>query len=260
MKKLLSSGNTNAKTKKNSRPTRILYLHPSKIEGKDMCPYASVNCRLVCLNTAGRGAMSSVQKARITRTKKYVLDKDKFMDKLHKEITSFAKYYERRGIDVAIRLNGTSDQPLVESLTKSYEMPKNVLFYDYTKNPKKARNRVFRDGTTYVVTFSRSEKEGSDKQSLEVLKNGGTVAIVFDKLPKTWNGYFVVDGDKRDDLMLDLDEPCVIGLLAKGKAKKDESGFVVKYTSDHMWSNQNEYDDEPRHWEKMSAHLERHAY
>jgi hypothetical protein len=66
-----------------------------------------------------------------------------------------------------------------------------------------------------------------------VLNNGGMVAVVFDKLPKTWNGYLVVDGDKRDDLMLDIDEPCVIGLLAKGKAKKDASGFVVKYTTEH---------------------------
>jgi len=234
MKDLLSNGNTNAKTKKNVRPTKILYLHPSKIEGKEMCPFASIGCRMSCLNTAGLGVMQSVQNARIERTKHYVLDKGKFMDKIHKEITSFAKHYERKGMDVAIRLNGTSDQPLVESLVKSYEIPKNVLFYDYTKNPKKAGRRVFDDGTTYTVTFSRSEKDGSDDQSLRVLDKGGMVAIVFDKLPRTWHGYFVVDGDKRDDLMLDIDEPCVIGLLAKGKAKKDTSGFVVKYTGEHM--------------------------
>jgi hypothetical protein len=233
MKKILSPGNTNAKTKKNYRPTKILYLHPSKIEGKEMCPFASEGCRMSCLNTAGRGAFTNVQEARIERTKHYVLDKDKFMDKIYKEIVSFAKYYERKGMDVAIRLNGTSDQPLVESLVKSYEIPKNVLFYDYTKNPKKAGRRVFSDGTTYTVTFSRSEKDGSDDESLMVLNNGGMVAVVFDKLPKTWNGYLVVDGDKRDDLMLDIDEPCVIGLLAKGKAKKDASGFVVKYTTEH---------------------------
>jgi hypothetical protein len=242
MKKLLSNGNTNAKTKKNSRPTKILYLHPSKIEGKDMCPFASDGCRMSCLNTAGRGAMSTVQKARIIRTKKYVLLKDMFMDKIHKEITSFAKYYERRNIDVAIRLNGTSDQPLVESLVKSYEMPKNVLFYDYTKNPKKAGRRVFSDGTTYTVTFSRSEKEGSDEESLTVLRNGGMVAIVFDELPKTWNGYYVVDGDKRDDLMLDINEPCVIGLRAKGKAKQDTSGFVVKNTQTEIKSTKQQYE------------------
>ena len=242
MKKILSNGNTNAKTKKNSRPTKILYLHPSKIEGKDMCPFASDGCRMSCLNTAGRGAMSTVQKARIIRTKKYVLDKEKFMDKIHKEITSFAKYYERRNIDVAIRLNGTSDQPLVESLVKSYEMPKNVLFYDYTKNPKKAGRRVFNDGTTYTVTFSRSEKEGSDEDSLTVLRNGGMVAIVFDELPKTWHGYYVVDGDKRDDLMLDINEPCIIGLRAKGKAKQDTSGFVVKNAQTEIKSTKQQYE------------------
>lgn len=261
MKKLLSSGVTNAKTKKNQRPTRILYLHPSKIEGKDMCPYASENCRLVCLNTAGRGAMQSVQDARIRRTKKYVLDKENFLKQLHKEIQSFSKYYIRKGKEVAIRLNGTSDQPLLESMqSRDLRFNYNIVFYDYTKNHKKAGTRYIGDGNRYVVTFSYSEKEGSETQALKVLSNGGHVAIVFDELPKTWNGYPVVDGDERDDLMVDLKQPSIIGLLAKGKAKKDTSGFVVKKTSDHMWSDENEYNDEPRHWERMSAHLERHAY
>lgn len=232
MKKLLSNGVSNAKTKKNFRKTRILYLHPSKIEGKDMCPYASDICRLVCLNTAGRGAMQSVQEARIRRTKYYVLNRQEFYDKLHKEIYSFAKFYMSRNKEVAIRLNGTSDQPLVETLivAQMREIPSNVVFYDYTKNHKKAGTRVLPSGHRYVVTFSLSEKDGSEAQALEVLNNGGHVAVVFDKLPKTWNGYPVVDGDERDDLMIDLDQPSIIGLKAKGKARYDNSGFVIKTT------------------------------
>ena len=46
-------------------------------------------------------------------------------------------------------------------------------------------------------------------------------------LPDTWNGFKVVDGDVRDDLMLDV-SGVVLGLRAKGKAKKDTSGFVIQ--------------------------------
>ena len=104
----------------------------------------------------------------------------------------------------------------------------NIVFYDYTKNYKKAGTRYDIDGNRYVVTFSYSEKEGAESQALEVLKGGGLVAVVFDKLPDTWNGYPVLDGDERDDLMVDIEGPAVIGLKAKGQAKNDTSGFVVR--------------------------------
>lgn len=263
MKKLLSSGNTNAKTKKNQRPTKILYLHPSKIEGKEMCPFASEGCRMSCLNTAGRGAMQSVQDARIRRTKHYVLNRDAFYNQLYNEIQSFSKYYVNKGKEVAIRLNGTSDQPLVETLFHQVRrFNYNIVFYDYTKNHKKAGTRYGIDGNRYVVTFSYSEKEGSETQALDVLENGGNVAIVFDELPKTWHGYPVVNGDERDDLMVDLKEPTIIGLLAKGKAKHDTSGFVVKKTDEHMHVPQplTASYSEDRFWNDMVAHQERFSY
>src|SRR5210317_1651921 len=234
-KKLLSPGSSNAKTAKNQRPTKILYLHPSKIEGREMCPFASKGCRMACLNTAGRGAMASVQMARIERTRKYVLYREDFFNQLYNEIQSFSKYYVNKGKEVAIRLNGTSDQPLVETMFKQVRrFNYNIVFYDYTKNHKKAGTRYGIDGNRYVVAFSHSEKEGSESQALDVLKNGGLSAIVFDELPKTWHGYPVFNGDERDDLMVDIEGAAVLGLVAKGKAKHDTSGFVVKKTADHM--------------------------
>jgi len=228
-KKLLSPGSSNAKTAKNQRPTKILYLHPSKIEGREMCPFASKGCRMACLNTAGRGAMASVQMARIERTRKYVLYREDFFNQLYNEIQSFSKYYVNKGKEVAIRLNGTSDQPLVETMFKQVRrFNYNIVFYDYTKNYKKAGTRYGIDGNRYVVTFSYSEKEGAESQALEVLNRGGLVAVVFDNLPDTWNGYPVLDGDERDDLMVDIEGPAVIGLKAKGQAKNDNSGFVVR--------------------------------
>jgi hypothetical protein len=228
IKKLLSDGNSNAKTKKNSRPTKILYLHPSKIEGKEMCPFASEGCRMSCLNTAGLGGVyPSIQEARINKTRYYVTNKMAFYDQLQKEINNFAK---RHTGEVAIRLNGTSDQPFVETLivAQMRQIAPNVIFYDYTKNPKKAGVRLLPSGHKYIVTFSHSEKNDSLNNTLNVLNNGGIAAVVFNKLPNEWNGFTVVDGDMSDDLMIDLKPGTIIGLKAKGKAKKDQSGFVVQ--------------------------------
>ena len=260
MTKLLSNGSSNAKTKKNQRPTKILYLHPSKIEGKEMCPFASEGCRMSCLNTAGRGAMQSVQDARIRRTKQYVLNRVEFFDKIQKEINGFAKWHKR---EVAVRLNGTSDQPLVESIivAQMRHIEPNVVFYDYTKNHKKAGIRLLPSGHTYVVAFSYSEKEGSESQALDVLEGGGISAIVFDELPKTWHGYPVVNGDERDDLMVDIEGPAVLGLVAKGKAKHDTSGFVVKKTANHMHVPKpvTVSRTEDIFWNEMAAYQERFA-
>ena len=45
----------------------------------------------------------------------------------------------------------------------------------------------------YHLTFSRNE--ANDKETMEVLRHGGNVSIVLDKLPEIYNGYKVVNGD-----------------------------------------------------------------
>ena len=59
---------------------------------------------------------------------------------------------------------------------------------------------------------------------------GGNVAAVFNKLPESWNNFTVIDGDENDLRYLDY-KNVVVGLVAKGKAKKDTSGFVIDYVS-----------------------------
>ena len=46
------------------------------------------------------------------------------------------------------------------------------------------------------------------------------------KLPSMFKGLKVIDGDTHDMRFLDEDN-VVVGLKAKGKAKKDYSGFVI---------------------------------
>jgi hypothetical protein len=59
-----------------------------------------------------------------------------------------------------------------------------------------------------------------------VLLMGGNVAVVFrNQLPKTWKGFEVVNGDETDLRFLDK-KGVVVGLIEKGLAKKDSTGFV----------------------------------
>lgn len=223
MKKYLSEGSWNSKTKKNHRDTLILYMSPAKQNsiGRNLCPKASAGCLASCLYTAGRGAFSSVQKARSERTEVWIHQPDIMLHSIAEQINKRAK----RVTELAVRLNGTSDTNIVDRLLKRHAIRENVVFYDYTKIRERS---VFKDTlpNRYVVTFSRSED--NEHEALDVLANGGIVAVVFDKLPDTWNGYPVVDGDERDDLMLDIDGGTVLGLKAKGRAKRDQSGFVIK--------------------------------
>ena len=57
---------------------------------------------------------------------------------------------------------------------------------------------------------------------------GINVAVVFRnaELPDKWLGIKVINGDKHDLRFKDA-KGCIVGLKAKGKAKKDKSGFVV---------------------------------
>ena len=84
--------------------------------------------------------------------------------------------------------------------------------------------------SNYSLTFSRSECNG--ETALEMAKAGANVAVVFDTrkgedLPKRWGSRPVIDGDTHDLRFLDA-RGRVVGLRAKGPAKRDDSGFVVR--------------------------------
>jgi hypothetical protein len=101
-----------------------------------------------------------------------------------------------------------------------------VQFYDYTASlTRMERWLAGKMPANYHLTFSR--KENTPDQVVDaVVKSGGNVAVVFDKLPTTWRGHKVIDGDLNDLRFLDP-VGVIVGLKAKGKAKTDASGFVV---------------------------------
>jgi hypothetical protein len=229
MKLQLLSFNADAKTRKGNGAdylTAILYLAPAKIAGRgEVCSHRSVACTAACLFTAGRGQMNSVQSARVRKTQLFFDNSAEFLRLLREDIVAFQAYCAKRGAKACVRLNGTSDIPW-ERFKFFSDFP-SVQFYDYTKNPVRMMaycNRLL--PANYHLTFSRSES--NEAQALQVLRDGGNVAVVFSSasFPAFWNGIEVASGDETD---LRFTDPrnCVIGLKAKGKAKQDASGFVV---------------------------------
>jgi hypothetical protein len=227
---LLSPGATNAKTSKNSIKTFILYLSPYNLNSKgiNLCPKASKGCAAACLYTAGRGAFSNVQKARQNKTELYLNDKKGFVVSLALQIMKEYTKAKKGNYKIAFRLNGTTDIDFVYLLNKYANLDISTLkdfavFYDYTKILGKAKKYL--NHPNYFLTFSRSET--NDQDTNEAIKLGINVAAVFSSdLPKTYKGAKVIDGDKSDLLMI-YNKGVILGLKAKGKAKKDKSGFVI---------------------------------
>ena len=238
--KLLNSGN--AKTLKGEKVgfrTFGLHLSPATKSGYNVCQWASAGCRAACLDTAGRGCMSNVQNSRIAKTQRFFKDNFGFMSDLRIEIGKAIKSAARKNLTPCFRLNLTSDipwenirkgrteKPPICSLNVMEEFP-NVNFYDYTKGF--TRMMAWLNGKlpeNYHLTFSRSE-ETSDDRIKKILSLGGNVAVVFrGSLPKTYLGFRVVDGDEND-LRFKDEKGVIVGLVEKGLAKKDETGFVVE--------------------------------
>jgi hypothetical protein len=226
MSKLLNAGNyKTSKGEKYGWKTYGLHLAPFNLSGKNVCSSATAGCSTACLNTAGRGIMHSVQDARIKKTRRFFEDRDGFLSQLYKEITSSIKSAKRKQIKSCFRLNLTSDLPWENLVVKYFPF---AQFYDYTKHLK--RFVRFLEGklpANYHLTYSRSE-ETTDAMVIALCKSGGNVAVVFrDHLPKTWLGIEVIDGDDSDLRFQDR-KGLIVGLLEKGLAKKDETGFVVE--------------------------------
>ena len=224
--KLLNGGNhKTVKGESFGWKTYGLHLSPFNISGNNVCPNASTGCAAACLNTAGRGAMRNVQEARIRKTQFFFNDREGFLRQLFKEIKSSIKSATRKELNSCFRLNLTSDIAWERYIIPAF---KNHQFYDYTKS--KTRMRRFLQGKlpeNYHLTFSRSE-DTKDSEVKEFCSAGGNVAVVFrGHLPSEWKGIKVVDGDVSD-LRFQDEQGVIVGLVAKGLGKKDETGFVVE--------------------------------
>lgn len=227
--KLLSAGSTNYKTAKNKEKTFILYLAPynQNNKGVNLCSKASEGCIKACLFSAGRGAFNSVKLARTNKANLYVENRILFLELLTAEILGKINYYAGKNVKLYFRLNGTSDIDIIGQIKTKLNVDllsfENVYFYDYTAILGKVKKYLHTE--KYVLTFSR--KENNEMDCLQALKLGANVAAVFSgQLPANYAGYPVVSGDKTDIEMISF-KSTILGLSAKGAAKKDNSGFVI---------------------------------
>ena len=192
-----------------------------------ICPYQDIaKCKSACLNTAGLGGVyPSIQKARQRKTDLFLNDRDEFMRQLVHDVEKFIRACDRKEKLPAIRLNGTSDiqwEKIDIEGQNIFEMFPNVQFYDYTKIPTRKVDNI----PNYHLTWSYSEANDKYAKMFDQVPNNKAVVFRTKDLPSMFKGLEVIDGDTHD--MRFLDKPnSVVGLKAKGQAKKDYSGFVI---------------------------------
>ncbi|WP_449240509.1 GP88 family protein [Bythopirellula goksoeyrii] len=225
---LLSSSSKVEKSQTRRVLSRILYLTSGLY-----CPNASPGCLSTCLGfTSGRMGSDQATSARDRRSALYAADNDAFMALLRQDLHQLCYDAETQGMLPVVRLNGTGDLAWEKRHPNVFREFPNVQFYDYTKHP--GRMKKFLSGRldgepwpgNYDLTFSAHEL--NIHWITPLLELSGNVAVVFwPELPKTWLGYRVIDGDKDDLRYLDP-SPAIVGLRAKGVAREDLSGFVVR--------------------------------
>jgi hypothetical protein len=234
--KLLSTGNPKIlKGLKQGFNTYILHLAPANLSGYETCAKRTAGCTSACLNTAGRGGMfkkgettNAIQNARIRKTKMFFEQRQDFMLALKKDIELGIKQSKKLGLIPVFRLNGTSDlawekYDMIPG-QNVFECFPDIQFYDYTK----ILGRKVKGIANYHLTFSAAD--GNDADVYRAIAEGYNVATVFglkktEPMPETYLGRTVFNGDDSDLRFLDP-KSVIVGLYAKGKAKKDTSGFV----------------------------------
>lgn len=240
--KLLTAPTSNPKIAKglaSNYATYILHLAPADLSGYETCAKRTAGCTAACLNTAGRGGMfktgettNTIQQARIRKTKMFFEDRVTFMAQLVKDIELGIKQSLNKNLIPVFRLNGTSDiawekySVVRDGLVYKniFEAFPNVQFYDYTK----ILGRKVAGIKNYALTFSAADGNAMDVVS--AINQGYNIAVVFglkksQPMPDKYLGLSVFNGDDSDLRFLDP-QGVIVGLYAKGKAKKDTTGFV----------------------------------
>jgi hypothetical protein len=208
--------------------TGILYLAPANTTKYNTCSMAhKAQCAQACLYSAGRGAFNNVQQSRIDKTLYFYESRAEFMATLFKNIRALVKKAESKGLKPLVRLNGTSDirwENVPFEGATIFEAFPNVQFYDYTKDVNRKDLPA-----NYDLTFSYSGVQSFAPYVLKAQLKGLRMAVVFRKessIPTVFKGIKVVSGDNSDVRHLD-DQGVIVGLYAKGAAKRDNTGFVV---------------------------------
>lgn len=204
----------------NGVATYGIYLAPADMSGHNVCPKCE-HCKQFCLAGSGHNKMdvlsgaNRINKARIKRTLLFWYNRTLFVRIMLHEIAAAKRYAERRGIPESNRINCVSDlSPLLfrdDNGRHILDLLLNTMFYDYTKVISSIN--IAKRYDNYDLTFSFDGYNWDECET--ALKNGVRVAVVFaKKLPKTFHGYKVIDGDAYDMRYLDPHD-VIVGLKYK---------------------------------------------
>ena len=185
-----------------------VYLDPHF--ARSVCAFSG-SCKQSCLINTGH--MPRHQSKRYKLTLAMSLYPEEFFRLFIMEIAMLSIEASFKGVELAIRFNGTSDIRIEKVL--DLEMMKqdfpNVIFYDYTKYP--LSNRYYFDygfddtksvQSYYHLTYSIDEQDKSIERAKEYLSCGYPVAIVlsFKDYRKALSLPFVIDGEQNDHRFL----------------------------------------------------------
>ena len=205
-----------------------IYLASADLSGFNVCPNSEY-CKDNCLNGSGHNMVDrlskkgSIDRSRTIKTRLLFANKEVFMRIMIHEIEKERKKAENDGTFFSIRLNCTSDiNPIAFTLNGKniLEIFPDIQFYDYTK----VLNRIAlaKKYSNYDITWSIDGSEKNREIGLELLKNGGRVAVVYGEndMPKTWYGYECCNGDETDYRPSDIAPVCAL------KFKKTANNYV----------------------------------
>lgn len=232
----------------------IHYMAPATLGGAgNMCSHFTLACFYNCLGwQSGQASMvkdldagmNNVRESRKLKSQLFMKDRAEYMNRLARDIVALDRKARRDGLELCVRLNGSSDLRferirfvIDDKTAKALRLPNiagqkmtllamfpAIQFVDYTKNP----NRLDNAPGNLSLTLSYSVENDAD--CVKALLGGHNVAIIFDGgLPKSFAGFPVINGDLHDLRHLDPRGGHIVGLTPKGRrAKKDTTGFIVR--------------------------------
>lgn len=227
---IMTAPESQPKLAKSSKRDRVrtlsIMITPWRGEFGNACPAASPGCAAGCLNTAGKGDMPAVQYARMVRMAFMVMwPWEAGVVLAHEWCRELTAHGDTT---LGFRPNCVSDirwERVAPGMLAAL-LGAGVRVYDYTAfRPQLREGRP--DG--YTLTFSAKETHDVD-WIRGMVSAGHNVAVPVhvkpsQAMPDTWQGMPAIDGDVSDFRPGDPSGVVVL-LRAKGRARRDRSGFV----------------------------------
>jgi len=175
------------------------------------------------------GVFQTTQDARVRKTIEFVENRPEFLATVAQDLFELERRAEKESLRPCARLNVFSDFVWESIAPVFFEYFRGIQFYDYTKGL--ARFRRFLSGglpDNYHLTFSRSE-ETPDSTVSELLAEGAIVSALGSEgaIQARFPEARILNGDMHDLTFLHP-KGTLLALSAKGKAKHDQTGFVIR--------------------------------